>query len=163
MAMQRILKTSQYLCSLLVVCFLPFSETILTKNQPLLAQNIQSSQLTLYINPNKGNDSNLGTRNSPFQTITQALKNAPVDAVISLAPGTYSEETGEVFPLIIRDQITLQGVLRGNGRNVIVMGGGSFNSRTGAGQNVAIAALKKTTAIKAVSYTHLTLPTTPYV
>lgn len=151
MAMNRILKTSQYLCSFLVVCFLPFSEIIWTKDQPLLAQSNQSEQVTLYINPNQGDDLNSGTRKSPLQTITQALKIAEADTVISLAPGTYSKETGEVFPLIIRDRITLQGILGGNGRNVVVRGSGSFISRTGAGQNVAIAATKKTAAIKGLT------------
>lgn len=151
MTMKRILKTSQYLCSFLVVCFVPFSEVILHQDRLVLAQNTQSAPTTLYISPNQGKDSNLGTINSPLQTITQALKSAPADAVISLAPGTYSEATGEVFPLIIRDRLTLQGSLGGNGRNVIIKGGGSFNSRTGAGQNVAIAALKTTTAIKGLT------------
>ncbi len=154
MVIKRILTTGQYFCSLLVVCFLPFAETILTKRQPLLAQNNQSAQAILYINPDQGKDGNSGTIDSPLQTITQALKIAPVDAVISLAPGTYSAATGEVFPLIIRDQITLKGVLGGNGRDVIVMGGGSFNSPTGAGQNVTIAALRKTTAIQGLTITN---------
>jgi len=85
--MKRILTTSQYFCSLLVVCFLPFSEAILTKRQPLLAQNNQSAQATLYVNPSNGDDLNSGTSDSPFQTITEALKSASVDTIISLAPG----------------------------------------------------------------------------
>lgn len=151
MTLKPILKISHYLIGLLVVCFFPFSEIVLAEDRYLLAQSNQAEQLRLYVDPNRGDDRNSGTSQSPVQTITQALKIATTDTFISLAPGTYSEATGETFPLIIRGQITLQGSLGGNGRNVIIKGGGSFNSRTGAGQNVAIAALKKTTAIKGLT------------
>ncbi len=151
MILKPILKLSLYTASFLAIYLLPFSGAIVTKNQPLLAQSTKSEKLTLFVDPNKGDDLNSGTRNSPLQTITQALKIAESNTVISLAPGTYSAATGEKFPLIIRDSITLQGVLGGNGRRVVVMGGGSFISRTGAGQNVAIAATKQTMAIKGLT------------
>ena len=108
----------------------------------------------IYVNPKSGDDSQVGKELSPLKTITQALKIASPGSTIKLASGTYSKETGEVFPLIIKDRITLEGNRDNQGYNTIVQGDGYFTSPTGAGQNVAIAALKDAGGIIGVTITN---------
>ncbi|MGK7893517.1 MAG: DUF1565 domain-containing protein [Xenococcus sp. (in: cyanobacteria)] len=108
----------------------------------------------IYVNPHRGNDNAVGNRNSPLKTITQALRNASPNTVISLASGTYSENTGETFPLIIKKNITLQGRAATQGSDIIIKGGGDFISPTGAGQNVAIAIIKDRATITGITVTN---------
>ena len=108
----------------------------------------------VYVNPKRGDDSQVGKELSPLKTITQALKIATPGSTIKLASGTYSEETGEVFPLIIENGITLQGNPDNQGYKTIIEGEGYFISPTGAGQNIAIAALKDAGGIIGVTITN---------
>ena len=118
------------------------------------AQGIRADVETIYVDSRKGGDSNLGSRREPLKTITQALKLAPSGSTVSLAGGTYSEDTGEVFPLVIRKDITLKGISHGQGQGVVIRGGGSFISPTAAEQNVAIAAIKQASAIRGIMVTN---------
>ena len=107
-----------------------------TQAQTLLTPQ---SQDLIYVNSNTGDDQNgKGTQTSPFKTLTQALMIAKPQSTILLAPGTYSETTGENFPLIINNNITVKGTPAGQGIDVVIRGGGVFISPTAAGQNVAI-------------------------
>ena len=108
----------------------------------------------IYVNPKNGDDSQGGKELSPLKTITQALKIATPGSTIKLASGTYSEATGEVFPLVIEDKITLEGDPSNQGYNTIIEGDGYFISPTGAGQNIAIAALKDAGGIIGVTITN---------
>lgn len=127
--------------------------------QPTLAQDAisQSPSLSkniIYVNPKSGDDSQTGKKLAPLKTISQALKIADAGSTIQLASGTYSEETGESFPLIISDRITLKGNSQNQGYLTIIQGNGFFVSPTGAGQNVAIAALKDAGGIIGVRVTN---------
>ncbi|MBW4647730.1 MAG: DUF1565 domain-containing protein [Kastovskya adunca ATA6-11-RM4] len=108
----------------------------------------------LFVNPATGNDrSGNGSERSPLKTITQALSIAQPNTVILLAPGTYSSETGEVFPLRLQPRVTIQGVPRTRGQNIVIKGGGQVfvnyasgqaatsQQPPGSSQNVAILAL----------------------
>jgi len=119
-----------------------------------IAQSPSLSKNTIYVNPEDGNDSETGKKSSPLKTITQALKVASDGSTIQLATGTYSEDTGETFPLIVKNQITLQGDPQNQGYKTIIKGYGYFISPTGAGQNVAIAATKDAGAITGVTVTN---------
>ena len=71
--------------------------------------------------------------------------------------GLAQEDTassGEIFPLIVNNKIVLQGNSNNQGHNVIIKGGGDFVSPTGAGQNVAIAALKDAGRITGITVTN---------
>ncbi|MBE9237456.1 DUF1565 domain-containing protein [Anabaena aphanizomenioides LEGE 00250] len=93
----------------------------------------------LFVNPSIGSDQNgNGSRNAPFGTITQALQLAQSNTVIMLAPGTYSANTGEVFPLIIKPGVAIQGDIGKKGKEVNIVGGGDYLSRSFGRQNVAI-------------------------
>jgi parallel beta-helix repeat protein len=103
-----------------------------------------STMTQLFVNPTAGNDSTgNGSDRTPFKSITQALKVAKENTVIYLAPGTYSEQNGETFPLELKAGVTLQGDPSTKGRDVIIRGGGSFLSPTFARQNAAILAVNK--------------------
>jgi parallel beta-helix repeat protein len=104
-----------------------------------------SQKNTLYVSASRGNDSGDGTQRAPLRTITRALKLAEPDTVILLAPGTYSAATGEVFPLILRSGVTVQGNPLDRGEKVILRGGGDYISPTFARQNITLLAAKGST------------------
>ena len=107
-------------------------------------QVITSEVNILYVDSRQGSDrQGTGRQESPLKTITHALKLAQPNTTIALSPGNYSEETGESFPLIIRQSVTIKGSPRSQGHNVVIKGSGDFISPTGAGQQVTIAALRE--------------------
>lgn len=85
--------------------------------------------IVLHVDPAAGNDSQgSGSAAQPYRTITQALQMAPATrAVILLAPGHYSKESGEHFPLRLRPGLTIQGNT-GEARNTMIVGGGDFQA-----------------------------------
>ncbi len=110
-----------------------------TKNENSISQvNV------LFVNPSIGNDnSSMGQESTPFKTITQALRVAKDNTVIRLAPGTYTAQNGEQFPLLIKGGISIQGDVRSRGKNIIIQGGGEFLTRYYGSKNIAIFASGK--------------------
>ncbi|BAZ69299.1 hypothetical protein NIES4106_40700 [Fischerella sp. NIES-4106] len=97
----------------------------------------------LFVNPSIGNDKQAnGGESSPLKTITKALQVATPNTVIMLAKGTYSAQTGEMFPLILKPDITIQGDVSSNGGGVIISGGGDYLSRSFGSKNVALVSAK---------------------
>lgn len=100
---------------------------------------VGTTQIVLLVNPTVGNDAVAdGSDRAPFKTITQALQVAPVGAVILLTSGTYSQETGETFPLRLKPDVTVQGNTETRGQDIVIQGSGFFLSPTFARQKVAI-------------------------
>jgi parallel beta-helix repeat protein len=101
---------------------------------PVIAPSrVNSGANIIYVSP--------GNVAGTFNSITAALNSNPQPGtVIQLAPGIYSAETGEVFPLKIPSGISLQGSETDKGKQVIIKGGGVFISPTFARQNIAILA-----------------------
>ncbi len=64
---------------------------------------------TYYVDPVNGDDSNSGSEGLPFKTITHAVDVAISGETINLASGTYSEATGEIFPIGISEDLTIIG------------------------------------------------------
>ena len=76
----------------------------------------------LFVNPNIGNDkTGNGSESAPWKTITQALQVAQPNTVIMLSPGTYSAETGEVFPLMLKPGVSIQGDTGNKGRDITIL------------------------------------------
>lgn len=141
-----------YFISLLLACAFPLPFGNLVFAQSVNSQSQVSSETNIiYVNPQTGSDSAEGSQQSPLKTITQALQKALPNTTIALAPGTYSEKTGEKFPLIIKTNVTLRGASGGQGHNVIIQGSGYFISPTAAGQYVTIAAIKNAKEITGVT------------
>ncbi len=101
---------------------------------------------TLYVNPQSGTDSPGagGTASQAFRTITYALSQAQPGTVVQLAPGHYSSSTGEVFPLVVKPGVVLQGDPH-HSQTVVITGGGTFISPTFADQNITILAQNAST------------------
>ncbi|WP_414619171.1 DUF1565 domain-containing protein [Calothrix sp. CCY 0018] len=114
--------------------------------QTLIAQTPVASSI-IYVNPQTGTNQTGGgtTEAAPFKTITFALEQAQPGTVIQLAPGTYSTETGESFPLNIKEGVTLRGDEAGKGQATLITGSGNYTSRTFARQNITILAEKNST------------------
>lgn len=114
--------------------------------QSLIAQ-IPASATVIYVNPVTGQDrAGAGvSAATPYKTITFALSQAQANTVIQLAPGNYSKDTGESFPLILKPGVTLIGNESAKGQGTIITGGGFYTSRTFARQDVTILAENNTT------------------
>ncbi|MGK7909955.1 MAG: DUF1565 domain-containing protein [Synechococcus sp.] len=93
---------------------------------------------TLYVNPTVGNDGGTGSADAPLRSITAALRQASTGTVIQLSPGTYSSDTGEVFPLRLPSGVVLRGDESIYGAGYDIVGGGDFISPTMARQSITI-------------------------
>ncbi len=100
----------------------------------------EGSYQTLYVNPNVGSDQAEGIAEKPMQTVTHALEIATPNTVIVLAPGKYTQASGEVFPLQLKSGVTIQGTPGENSRTAIIEGGGNFNSPSRSQQNATVVA-----------------------
>ncbi|MFM7603395.1 MAG: DUF1565 domain-containing protein [Pseudanabaena sp.] len=97
-----------------------------------LAQTAQ--QKIVYVSPQSSDTQS-------YRSITAAIAANPQEGTIfQLSNGTYSEATGENFPIRLPKGAILRGSPSTNGSNVIITGGGRFVSPTFASQNIAIAA-----------------------
>lgn len=104
-------------------------------------QSPARSSVVLTVDP-QGNDAAARSGRGSFRTITSALDHASQysnGVTIRLAPGRYSAELGEQFPLRVPDGVTLNGDLDGQGQAVVIQGVGGFSSRSFSQQAVAIA------------------------
>ncbi|MEA5581215.1 DUF1565 domain-containing protein [Nodularia harveyana UHCC-0300] len=98
----------------------------------------------LFVNPRTGNNtSGNGSENAPLQSITQALKLANSNTMIMLSPGTYSAETGEVFPINLKSGVVIQGDSLTKGEGIIIKGGGRYLSRSFGGKDVTFVGVNK--------------------
>lgn len=107
--------------------------------QTLIAQ-IPTSATVIYVNPATGQDiAGAGaSAATPYKTITFALSQAQANTVIQLAPGNYTKDTGETFPLILKPGVTLLGNESAKGQGTVITGGGFYTSRTFARQDITI-------------------------
>jgi parallel beta-helix repeat protein len=108
---------------------------------PTIAQNpeVPANATIVYVNPVLGTDSpSSGSAGTPFRTITYTLQLAQPNTVIQLAPGSYTRDTGEVFPLTIPEGEILLGDRANRGQTVAIIGGGEYISPTYARQNVTL-------------------------
>ncbi|MBD2605021.1 DUF1565 domain-containing protein [Scytonema hofmannii FACHB-248] len=108
-------------------------------NQMLMGEKTMSQVNVLFVNPSVGDDKlGNGGERAPLKTITQALQAAKPNTVIILSKGTYSTQTGEVFPLILKTGVSIQGDSQNLGREIQIQGGGYYLSRSFGGQNITI-------------------------
>ncbi|KAM3091227.1 DUF1565 domain-containing protein [Phormidesmis sp. 146-35] len=100
------------------------------------------SSLTLFVNPASGSDSADAGKvaTTPYRTIAYALQQAVSGTTIQLAPGTYSAETGEAFPVRMKPGVILRGDEAGKGQSIQITGSGSYTSKTFASQLVTVLA-----------------------
>jgi parallel beta-helix repeat protein len=126
--------------------FSPAIAQITIRTSPQTNNERTISQVNLlFVNPSTGNDqTGNGSEIAPLQTITQALQLAQPNTVIVLAPGTYSSQTGEQFPLILKPGVSVQGNPGNKGRGVNIVGGADYLSRSFGRQNVAIVGANQT-------------------
>ena len=88
-----------------------------------------------------GSDTNLGTPDSPFKTLTQAASVAGTGDSINLADGLYDTANGETFPIDISD-VSLSGTTEAgtivDGTGVANTDGLVINSGTSAVSNLTV-------------------------
>jgi parallel beta-helix repeat protein len=113
----------------------------------------QATATTLYVNPSEGNDAEDGSDRAPFKTIAHALKVAQSGTTILLAPGVYSRETGEIFPLVLPNGVTIQGDPATRGAEILIRGGGVSTREAGAQHSITIEISSEAT-LKGVTVTN---------
>jgi parallel beta-helix repeat protein len=129
------------------------SVTAQVKAPVLLAQTPLSATL-LYVNPASGTDApGAGSEVTPYRTIAYALRQATPGTYVQLARGSYTEASGEIFPLTVPTGVTLRGEESEKGQTVAIIGGGNLVSPTFARQNVTLQA-GKDTEIRGISVTN---------
>ncbi|MGM3307235.1 DUF1565 domain-containing protein [Anabaena sp. WFMT] len=121
--------------------------TVNASSRPTLTAQIPASATVIYVNPVTGNDRNsFGTTpEAPYKTITFAISRAQSNTVIQLAPGSYTKDTGETFPLLLKPGVILLGNEAIKGQGTAIIGGGYYTSRTFARQDITILAENNTT------------------
>ncbi|MBW4691517.1 MAG: DUF1565 domain-containing protein [Lyngbya sp. HA4199-MV5] len=130
------------------------SERVLPIREPILFAQTPLSATVIYVNPASGTDaSGGGTENTPYRTIAYALRQATPGTYVQLARGSYTEASGEVFPLIVPPGVVLRGEESEKGQTVALIGGGNLISPTFARQNVTLQA-GKDTEIRGISVTN---------
>ncbi len=109
----------------------------------------------LYVNPALGTDtSSRGTSEAaPYRTLTYALKQAQPGTLIQLAPGNYTQESGEIFPIVIKSGVILRGNESTFGKNVLISGGAAYQTQTFRVQNISVQA-EKDSQIRGVTITN---------
>lgn len=68
-----------------------------------------------YVDSELGSDTNPGTYAQAFRTITKAVSVTVAGDTIYVAPGVYSKKQGEIFPILIPNQVQLYGNESGKG------------------------------------------------
>ncbi|HEY9872573.1 MAG TPA: DUF1565 domain-containing protein [Candidatus Obscuribacterales bacterium] len=143
---KRLVGNYTYRVSLLSALLLFWGGTIKLAAQAYPAPSTVIAQTpvdtnVLYVNPTTGTDTNgAGTSTQPLRTITRAFQQARAGTVVQLANGIYTVDTGEVFPLVVPQGVTLKGDESSQGQTVTILGGGNYVSRLEASQDVTIRA-----------------------
>ncbi len=107
---------------------------------PTLTAQVPANATVIYVNPVSGADTTGAgaTQAAPYKTITFALSQAQPGTVIQLTPGTYNQQSGETFPLLLKPGVTLRGDESTKGQGILITGGGFYTSRTFARQDITI-------------------------
>ncbi|MEB3232214.1 MAG: S-layer homology domain-containing protein, partial [Leptolyngbyaceae bacterium] len=106
--------------------------------------SVHSPVLVLYVNVARGDDTFPGTSAQPFRTLGYALQQAIAGTIIYVAPGRYSHEQGEPFPLVIPSDVILKGDVATSAtstdvpKTVLIEGGDVFFSPTAGYQSVTV-------------------------
>jgi len=120
--------------------------TIFEGITPTLTAQVPATATAIYVNPATGADSAPNNSEAtPYKTITFALTKAQPGTVIQLAGGTYNSESGEKFPLFVKQGVTLRGDDASKGQAILITGGDFFVSPTFARQSITIRAEKDST------------------
>lgn len=143
--------------SALVLMGLPFipGAIAVVPSSPLQLAQTPTGATVLYVNPFLGTDTTAAgrTENAPYRTISYALLQAKAGNVIQLARGSYSTQSGEVFPLTLPAGVMLRGEEAEKGQTVVIIGGGTYVSPTFARQNVTLRAVGNSD-IRGVAFTN---------
>jgi parallel beta-helix repeat protein len=109
---------------------------------PVVTAQIPAGTNVIYVNVATGTDSESAgsSEQTPLLTITAALQRAQAGTVVQVANGSYTANTGEVFPIVVPNGVTLRGNPSTQGQTVAINGGGNYVSSTEANQNVALLA-----------------------
>jgi parallel beta-helix repeat protein len=107
-----------------------------------VTQTATEKPTVIYVDPLNGSDRAGNRPQAVLKTITQALKLSAGSSstIVQLARGTYSAANGEVFPIQLPPNVILRGDEASKGKEILIIGGGVYNSTLLSSQNVTIVA-----------------------
>jgi len=110
---------------------------------PMLAPSpcVPAASPILYVDISAGLDTNNGTQNSPFKTITKAMTVATSGTTVQVAPGIYDTmalSTPEVFPITVPAGVLLIGDEANKGSGTSIVGGDQLPSPFPTGASAAV-------------------------
>jgi len=82
----------------------------------------------VYVSPTGDDDTGIGSKQRPYRTITFALTQAVSMQSVVIRPGTYSVQTGEIFPLQVGGGIVVSGA--GRDSTFVIGPGGGFSQQS---------------------------------
>ena len=146
-SLERSLLNSPKLSVLMILSLLTIAPAV--QAQDVQVQAVQSDRLeiaqadktsypTVFVNPQTGSNTNNGSDNAPLKTLTHALSVVSVNSIIRLAPGSYTSNSGEIFPIQLKSNVTVQGEPGDRGQHVLIQGSGLFLSKTSARQQITV-------------------------
>ncbi|MDX2273374.1 MAG: DUF1565 domain-containing protein [Cyanobacteriota bacterium] len=115
--------------------------TLSGQQAPVGVPPLPNSLIAIFVDATNGSDtSGDGSQAAPYQTITYAVERASAGSLIQLLPGSYTAESGEVFPIKLKAGQILRGDEASLGEGYLISGGGSFVSPTLARQTITMLA-----------------------
>jgi parallel beta-helix repeat protein len=92
----------------------------------------------VHVDPEVGQVKGDGSEKSPYKTLTRAIQAAPMGSILVLAPGLYTAESGEIFPITLKPGVTLRGDAASRGQDIVLRGSGTFYSPSRNSQAVSL-------------------------
>jgi parallel beta-helix repeat protein len=142
---------------LLTLGHLPATPAWSNPPQAMQLAQVPIGATVLNVNPLSGSDMvGGGSATAPLKTIAFALAQVKtgVPMVIQLAPGSYTKESGETFPLKLKPNVTLLGDEATKGQGILIQGAGKLLTKALGSQDTTIS-MDKNSVLRGVTVTNL--------
>jgi parallel beta-helix repeat protein len=126
-------------------------------SQAMQLAQVPIGATVLNVNPLAGSDVvGGGSTATPLKTIAFALTQVKtgVPTVVQLAPGSYTADSGETFPLKVKPNVTLLGDESTKGQGILIQGTGKLLTKALGSQDATIS-LDKNSVLRGVTVTNL--------
>jgi parallel beta-helix repeat protein len=101
-----------------------------SEDDPVAPVDNPTPEVGLFVDVTNGDDTNDGSKASPWKTLTHALATADENTTINVKPGTYNDTSGETFPIFMKAGQQLIGDVAEKGAGttpIIIEGEGDYS------------------------------------
>ncbi len=92
----------------------------------------EDEQVYWYVNSSIGHDSANGEYCCPLRTITEAMDRADKNDIVFVEAGNYTSSTGESFPIVVKENVMIEGNISVKGTDTFIQGGGNYTVTGGS-------------------------------